>query len=268
MMYQKKRKYDGNDSRAMGLKRHQPYPMEASLYGAPAPGGMNMMYPAGPFGYSNQASLFPAVRLRGLPFDCSEVDVVDFLQGLDLIDILFVHNGGRFTGEAYCLLAYPVQVDFALQRNRQNIGRRYIEVFRCKREDYYTAIAQEVSSGKIGGSSPRRNAPPPKPKPSADGPKDDHAVHTGVLRMRGLPFSATKEEIMDFFREFELTENRIHLVLNRDGRPSGEAFVEFENAEESKAAMKNDRMTLGSRYIELFASQLKEMDEAISRERH
>lgn len=96
----------------MGLKRHQPYPMEASLYGAPAPGGMNMMYPAGPFGFPNQASLFPAVRLRGLPFDCSEVDVVDFLQGLDLIDILFIHNGGRFTGEAYCLLAYAVQVQF------------------------------------------------------------------------------------------------------------------------------------------------------------
>jgi heterogeneous nuclear ribonucleoprotein F/H len=159
------------------------------------------------------------------------------------------------------------QVDFALQRNRQNIGRRYIEVFRCKREEYYAAVAQEVSSGKVGGSSPRRSMPPPRPRPSADGSKDDHVVYTGILRMRGLPFSAGKEEIIDFFRDFELSEQKVHLVVNPDGRPSGEAFVEFNSADDSKEAMKNDRMTLGSRYIELFPSHMKEMEEAISRER-
>lgn len=94
----------------MGLKRNQPYAPGASLYGA-MPGGPNMMYPAGAFGYPNQSPPpFPVVRLRGLPFDCSEDDVVDFFQGLDLIDILFVHKGGRFSGEAFCMLAYPVQV--------------------------------------------------------------------------------------------------------------------------------------------------------------
>ncbi|XP_078163686.1 RNA-binding (RRM/RBD/RNP motifs) family protein isoform X2 [Carex rostrata] len=250
----------------MGLKRNQSYAPGASLYGA-MPGDPNMMYPTGAFGYPNQSPAFPVVRLRGLPFDCSENDVVDFFQGLDLIDILFVHKGGRFSGEAFCMLAYPVQVDFAVQRNRHNIGRRYIEVFRCKREDYYAAVAQEVSSGKVGGSSPRRTAPPPRPKPSADGSKDEHVVYTGILRMRGLPFSAGKEEIVDFFKDFELTEQRVHLVVNSDGRPSGEAFVEFNSSEDSKAAMKNDRMTLGSRYIELFPSHMKEMDEAMIRER-
>lgn len=72
---------------------------------------------------------------------------------------------------------------------------------------------------------------------------------------------------MDFFKDFELIEQRVHLVVNPDGRPSGEAFVEFNNSEDSKAAMKNDRMTLGSRYIELFPSHMKEMDEAMIRER-
>lgn len=95
----------------MGLKRNQSYAPGASLYGA-MPGDPNMMYPAGAFGYPNQSPPFPVVRLRGLPFDCSENDVVDFFQGLDLIDILFVHKGGRFSGEAFCMLAYPVQVKF------------------------------------------------------------------------------------------------------------------------------------------------------------
>jgi heterogeneous nuclear ribonucleoprotein F/H len=141
-------------------------------------------------------------------------------------------------------------------------------VFHCKRDEYYIAITQEFSNGVIVGSSPRRNALPPKPEVSVDGSTDDHVVHTGVLRLRGLPFSATKEDIVNFFRDFELTEQNIHLVLKRDGLPSGEAFVEFKSAEESKAALKNDRMKIGGRYIELFPSHTYNTDRNLSRGRH
>jgi heterogeneous nuclear ribonucleoprotein F/H len=34
-------------------------------------------------------------------------------------------------------LGNPMQMDFALQKNRQSMGRRYIEVFRSKKQDYY-----------------------------------------------------------------------------------------------------------------------------------
>ncbi|KAF9616467.1 hypothetical protein IFM89_029764 [Coptis chinensis] len=84
---------------------------------------------------------FFVVRLRGLPFDCTEPDIVEFFSGLDIVDILLVNKDGRFSGEAFCVLGYPLQVDFALQRNRQSMGRRYIEVFRTKRQEYYRKIA-------------------------------------------------------------------------------------------------------------------------------
>ncbi|KAJ3670213.1 hypothetical protein LUZ60_010537 [Juncus effusus] len=284
-----KRKYDGGEGRETTLKRQQQqysnqyanqqqqYSNQQPLYGAATQQPLNMMYAAaagGAFGYANQPPPFPVVRLRGLPFDCSEADVIDFFQGLDLLDILFVHKIGRFTGEAFCVLAYPLQVDFAIQRNRQNIGRRYIEVFRCKREEYYTAIAHEVSSKTL---NPKPHLPnPPKPKPtnipllpnSNSFSKSDPLNHTGILRMRGLPFSAVKEDIVDFFKDFEVGESGVHLVLNSEGRASGEAFVEFRSVEDSREAMvRKDRMTLGSRYIELFPSHVKEMDEVISKER-
>ncbi|PKA65773.1 hypothetical protein AXF42_Ash013188 [Apostasia shenzhenica] len=54
-------------------------------------------------------------------------------QLFDVASSYFGHpsgSGGRFNGEAFCVLAYPLQVDFAFQRNRQNMGRRYIEVFK------------------------------------------------------------------------------------------------------------------------------------------
>lgn len=254
---------DGGDGREMAAKRQRTVDPGSSFYGTSP--GSSFMYNPSPYGYVSQPPPpppFPVVRLRGLPFDCTETDVAEFFHGLDIVDVLFVHKGGKFTGEAFCVLGYPLQVDFALQRNRQNIGRRYVEVFRSKRQEYYKAIANEVSDAR-GGSSPRRSASRAK---SYDEGKDS-AEHTGVLRLRGLPFSASKDDIMDFFKDFVLSEDSVHIVMNSEGRPSGEAYVEFANAEDSKAAMAKDRMTLGSRYIELFPSSHSEMEDAISRGR-
>lgn len=250
---------DGGDGREMGAKRQRVVDQGPSFYGTSP--GPSFMYNASPYTYVNPSPPFPVVRIRGLPFDCTEADVTEFFHGLDIVDILFVHNSGKFTGEAFCVLGYPLQVDFALQRNRQNLGRRYVEVFRSKRQEYYKAIAKEVSDTR--GGSPHRRVQRAK---SYDEGKDS-AEHTGVLRLRGLPFSAGKDDIMDFFKDFVLSEEAIHITMNSEGRPTGEAFVEFSNAEDSKAAMVKDRMTLGSRYIELFPSSQGELEEAVSRGR-
>uniref|UniRef100_A0A1D1Z988 G-rich sequence factor 1 n=2 Tax=Anthurium amnicola TaxID=1678845 RepID=A0A1D1Z988_9ARAE len=247
---------DGDDGREVGRKRQRILDSSSSHFGGSSTSSLML---GASHGYVSQPPPFPVVRLRGLPFGCTEIDIVDFFHGLDIVDILFVHRNGRFSGEAFCVLSYPLQVDFAIQKNRQNMGKRYIEVFRSKRQEYYSAVAHEVSD--MRGSSPRRSAP--KTRPLDDG--KDTVEHTGVLRMRGLPFSAGKDDVLDFFKDFELSEESVHIVLNSDGRPTGEAFVEFPNAEDSKSAMVKDRMTLGSRYIELFPSTIKEMDYAISK---
>ncbi|PKI60188.1 hypothetical protein CRG98_019376 [Punica granatum] len=228
------------DGRETGPKR-QRFDQGSSFYG-PSPGS-SFMYNPSPYGYVEQQPPppFPVVRLRGLPFDCTEADVAEFFHGLDIVDVLFVRKDGKFSGEAFCVLGYPLQVDFALQKNRFSMGRRYVEVFRSRRQDYYKAIANEVSENRV--------------------------EHTGILRLRGLPYSASKDDILEFFRDFNLSEDSVHIVFNSEGRPSGEAYVEFANTEDSKAAMTKDRMTLGSRYIELFVSSHEELDEAISRGR-
>ncbi|KAK6138403.1 hypothetical protein DH2020_027877 [Rehmannia glutinosa] len=230
-------------------------------YGTSSPSYMYDAPPPPPPAYSYIPPPFPVVRLRGLPFDCAEAEIVDFFHGLDVIDVLFVHKGGKFTGEAYCVLGYPLQVDFALQRNRQNIGRRYVEVFRSRKDEYYKAIAHEAFDAPSG--SPRRGASRAR---SSD--EWDLSEFKGVLRLRGLPFSASKEGIINFFKDFELSEDKVHLIANSEGRPAGEAFVEFGSPEESKAAMSRDRMTLGNRYIELFPASREELEEAASRGRY
>lgn len=207
---------------------------------------------------ARQPRSFPVVRLRGLPFNSTEGDVCEFFAGLDVVDVLLVERNkqGRFSGDAFVVFGAPTQVDFALQRNRLKIGRRYIEVFRSRKHDYYQAVAANVAEqnqDEIGGR--RMSSPPGKRLIS----EKDRVEHTGVLKLRGLPFSASKRDIIDFFREYgELTEDNVHIMTLANGRASGEAFVEFATASEAKSAMNKDKMILGTRYVDLFPSSREE----------
>lgn len=51
----------------------------------------------------------------------------------------------------------------------------------------------------------------------------------------------------------------IHLVLGNNGRPNGEAFVEFGSEEQADAALAKDRGSIGSRYVEVFRSNPEQM---------
>jgi hypothetical protein len=70
-----------------------------------------------------------------------------------------------------------------------------------------------------------------------------------AVRLRGLPFGASKEEIADF-----LGVVPIDIVFQeRGGRPNGVAFVLCANSEDHQQAISQDKQHLGTRYIEVFA---------------
>ncbi|XP_062232248.1 uncharacterized protein LOC133929493 isoform X2 [Phragmites australis] len=215
-------------------------------------------------GVSTGIQNFPGVRLRGLPFDCNDFDIRKFFVGLDIVDCLLVHKNDRFTGEAFVVFPTAMQAEFALHRNRQNMGRRYVEVFSCKKQEYYSAIANEVNQGGFFDSE-YRHSPPPRPKKPAE--DKSSMEYTEVLKLRGLPYSATTEDIIKFFVEYELTEENVHIVYRPYGKATGEAFVEFPTAEVAKTAMCKDKMTIGTRYVELFPSTPEEASRAKSRDR-
>lgn len=89
--------------------------------------------------------------------------------------------------------------------------------------------------------------------------------HTGFLRMRGLPFSANKEDIYRFFEPYNPVAESIVLTYRSDGRATGEAYVGFETPEDSQRAMDLHRKSMGTRYIELFLSNRDEHGRALAR---
>ena len=74
------------------------------------------------------------------------------------------------------------------------------------------------------------------------------------MRARGLPFSASADEVTSFFAMCRIAGGHegIHFVYLREGRPSGEAFVEFESEEDLNKALEKNNDHMGHRYIEVF----------------
>ena len=90
--------------------------------------------------------------------------------------------------------------------------------------------------------------------------------HTGYLRLRGLPYASTVQDIQYFFANYELVESTIAFTFKSDGRATGEAYVEFSSPEDShKAMLGMHRKIMGSRYIEIFISFKEEHARALVR---
>ena len=81
-----------------------------------------------------------------------------------------------------------------------------------------------------------------------------------VVRIRGLPFSASLTDIATFFDGFGVAERGVQLVPGKvPSRPSGEAYVEFTTTDGAKRALAKNREMMGSRYLEVYAATRTEM---------
>lgn len=59
---------------------------------------------------------------------------------------------------------------------------------------------------------------------------------------------------LEFFRGVPLERESIALTLTPEGRPKGEAYVDFLTEDAQKEALGRHREAMGERYIELFLS--------------
>jgi heterogeneous nuclear ribonucleoprotein F/H len=108
--------------------------------------------------------------------------------------------------------------------------------------------------GGGGGGDPRSRSRSPL-NPGAGPPGDgDPVVH-----LRGMPWKATPRDIATFFGDLRVAPNGVHIVLNAEGRPSGDGFVEFETMADAVQALQKHKKYLGPRFVEVYATTLREM---------
>jgi len=87
------------------------------------------------------------------------------------------------------------------------------------------------------------------------------ALDGRLVRMRGLPFTSTAEDVLEFLRPAEPVggSHGVVFACTPDGRPTGEAYMEFSKSEDHQHALTRHKELLGTRYIEVFDSTKGEL---------
>uniref|UniRef100_A0A8D3D985 Epithelial splicing regulatory protein 2 n=1 Tax=Scophthalmus maximus TaxID=52904 RepID=A0A8D3D985_SCOMX len=189
------------------------------------------------------------IRARGLPWQSSDQDIARFFKGLNIAKggvALCLNAQGRRNGEALVRFINSEHRDLALERHKHHMGSRYIEVYKATGEEFL----------KIAGGTSNE---------VAQFLSKENQV---IIRMRGLPFTATPQEVLSFLGpESPVTDGAEGLLFVKypDGRPTGDAFVLFSCEEYAQNALKKHKQILGKRYIELFRSTAAEVQQVLNR---
>lgn len=83
-----------------------------------------------------------------------------------------------------------------------------------------------------------------------------------VVKFRGLFWFCFIEDVQNFFFDCIIYDGvvGVYFIYIREGRQSGEVFIEFELEDDVKMVFKKDRESMGYRYIEVFKFYRIEMD--------
>ncbi|XP_075457808.1 heterogeneous nuclear ribonucleoprotein H isoform X1 [Ascaphus truei] len=179
------------------------------------------------------------VKIRGLPWSCSPGEIESFFSECkianDAAGVHFIYTReGRPSGEAFVEFETEDDLKLGVKKDRETMGHRYVEVFKSNTVEMDWVLKHT-------------------------GPNSPDTANDGFVRLRGLPFGCSKEEIVQFFSGLEIVPNGITLPVDFQGRSTGEAFVQFASQEIAEKALKKHKERIGHRYIEIFKSSRAEV---------
>ncbi|WIA39493.1 hypothetical protein OEZ86_005591 [Tetradesmus obliquus] len=79
------------------------------------------------------------LRLRGLPFNATHSDIVQFFEGFNVRDVLITRTYGKANGQAYVAIDAAQAPKAFAELNNKFMGKRYVEVFGSNVSDMETA---------------------------------------------------------------------------------------------------------------------------------
>lgn len=227
------------------------------------------------------------VQLRGLPFSCKDDDVVQFFDGLGILDLYVeISPDGRASGTGFVEFGTPEDFRAALAMNGKMIGHRYITVSVASKEMMAFARGDEYNV-PIPPSGPHSNPNFPnsnrphhqnhvRPVPNQIRPagplmnqvrQEPPAVQRPppCIAMKSLPEGAGNRDIADFLGQIGVMPRAVHIMLRPDQTPSGDAFVEFGSPADMEAALQlNGKFMMGKR-VSVKPIPFHEMSEIVGR---
>ena len=150
------------------------------------------------------------LRLRGLEFAVTHAQIVDFFApDYPVLDVVITRSEGKPNGQAFVLLPRSEAVKAQVALNNRYLGKRFIEIFAATAADMETArrMSAEQPSKATSNSTAGSNG-------SSGSQRAKQSANLHIIRLRGLPFSATPADIKAFLAPVELPDgiNSIQMV--------------------------------------------------------
>jgi len=175
------------------------------------------------------------LRCRGLVWTATKKDVSDFFKDCSIKPdgIHFMQDpNGRPSGDCYVEFESAGDIDKGKAHNKEKLGTRYLEL----KQTTYSELKWLLSRKEGGAYDP----------------------NDAYVKLVGLPYTATNDDIIKFFEGFTIAKDSIIIGKNHDGRPSGDAFVEFTTSDQVEKAIAKTNEKMGTRYIVIFKSSKNE----------
>ncbi|XP_022101109.1 probable RNA-binding protein 19 [Acanthaster planci] len=195
------------------------------------------------------------LKMRGVPFSVKETDIRAFFSPIAIKAIRIPLNEKKQrTGMAFVEFSSERDLVQSLKRNKDYMGKRYIELFR--------------DEWNQGGQQGTRDCEPPWAKQAAELEVSDEPIgETGRLFVRNLAYVCQEEDLEELFSKYgPLTEMNMPIdPLTK--KIKGFAFITFMMPEHAvKAFTDLDGKTFQGRLLHILPGKEKKTSEAEGRE--
>lgn len=175
-----------------------------------------------------------AVKIRGLDYQVSYQEIKTFFSGFGYVDnsvILGKGRDGRNNGFGSILMKTADDVEKAVSElNKKYIGERYVDLSIIAYSDYRSFNSEKYtqSKNKFGGSTCKLFQ------------EVNENNEERSLVLRGLPYSSTKDSVLNFVKDFGSVGESDVFIEEFNGKKTGSCLVVFENhqvSQDAKAAL-------------------------------
>jgi len=226
----------------------------------------------GPSGKKRQADSMrddpSIIKIRGLPYQTTAMEVCRFFKDCEIVGgpngIYFpLNERGLPTGEAFVEMESSRDIDKALEKHRDCIGERYIEVF----ESRMSVMERVKKTSREGGVRSRESVRDRGFRREREPGRRGREVSKYCVKLRGLPWETRKGDVADFLSRCEIAGGLAGIIISRDdrGRAAGDAYVELETRDDMEMALAMHKRDMGSRYIEVFEANWLDVEQVKNR---
>lgn len=194
------------------------------------------------------------IFVGGLPVDVTKEDLFEYFSQFGFVKAahLKYDQEGAFRGFAFVTFNDADSANAVLANHEFNmVNGKWID---CKLAGPAPVYPNPVPRTAVSRVLAIHDAPAKEKVRSQGEKRTTPAPTNNAIRLRGMPFSTTEMDVIDFFDGYGLT-GQVVMKQAPDGRPAGECFVEFADVVEARRAHEDLNYTsMGSRYVEILGA--------------